>query len=200
MRHIMVACSTQKEADRGLRLAADLSIASGARLSLIVAAPRPEAISAHAGLEAIGHLSTVLFSRDAESGAPRFVPSGATWLSPLLARLHEGLESDQLATDVTSRHPDLVVACNADLARELVSHTTVPIWHLRREERSWFQRRTLRCTVRGLRAQLWAQRFAAVLDAELDAAPVRRFRSADLRVVDRGQRTGWQPLGPLVVV
>jgi hypothetical protein len=103
--------------------------------------------------------------------------------------------------DIKARQPCLVIACNADLARELVSRTSLPVWHLKARERSWFCARTIRCATRGTRALAWAQAFASSLNIELQASTAGAFSAtADLLVVDREHRNTWPSLGALVVV
>lgn len=201
MRDILIACSTQAEAERGLRLAGDLSVACGARVSVLAAASVPVAMAAAGGLDAAAHLSDVLFSRDPHGYAPRFATQRLSWLDELRARVYDCGESDQLSLDVEARRPGLVIACNRDIARDLVAHTAVPVWHLKLHEREWFAARRIRCAIRGVRALEWAGRFASSLNADLEAAPARFFSAAaDLVVVDREERSAWQPVRPLVVV
>lgn len=201
MRDILIACTTKTEAERGMRLAADLSAASGARVSLLAATALPVTIAAGVGLDAIGHLSNVLFASPRAGSAPSFLAPHPEWLDDLQDRLHDCWATSHLAELVQLRQPDLVIACNRAVGRELVARTDVPIWYLRGQERSWFSARTLRCAVRGARALQWAHAFASSLNADLEASPARLFRNAaDLMVVDRDQRAAWHTTPPLVVV
>lgn len=202
MRDILVACSTGAEAERGLRLAGDLSVACGARVSVLAALSLPVAVAATGGLDAAAHLSNVLFSPDPYGYAPRFAAQPRPeWLNDVRHRVHDCRDTERLSSDVEARRPGLVIACNRDIARELVAHTAVPVWHLKQHERSWFTARRIRCAIRGARALEWAGRFASSLNADLEAAPARLFSAAaDLVVVDREERSAWQPARPLVVV
>lgn len=201
MRDILVACSTRAEAERGMRLAGDLSVACGARVSVLASAPLPVAMAAAGGLDAAARLSDVLFSPDPHGYAPGFAAQRPAWLDDLRARVYDCGDTEHLSLDIEARRPALVIACNRDIARELVAHTAVPVWHLKQHERSWFTARRIRCAIRGVRALEWAGRFASSLNADLEAAPARFFSAAaDLVVVDREERSTWQPVRPLVVV
>lgn len=201
MQDIVIACTTKAEAERAMRLAADLSMASGARLSLLAATSVAVTVDASAGLDAVAHLSTVLFTNDRRGHSPVFGRPHVAWLDDFEARVHHCASTDHLADAVTTRQPDLVIAGNSDIARELVEHTPVPVWHLRSRERSWFSARRVRCATRGARAQAFAERFAASLNIQLDTAPARRFgNAADLMVFDREHHHGWPSGHPLVLV
>jgi hypothetical protein len=201
MRDILIACSTPAEAERGLRLAGDLSVACGASVSLVASSLPPMTTTPAAALDAAGYLSTVLFARDPHGQAPSFAAARPVWLAEIRDRVHECWDTDTLSADVRARRPELVIACNADLARDLVSRTSVPVWHLKSRERSWFSARTIRCAIRGTRATEWARAFASSLNVELQATPATTFSpTADLMVIDREHRTAWPSLRPLVVV
>ena len=201
MHDILIACATRAEAERGLRLGGDLSAASGARVSLVVARSVPTALHAAAGLDAVGHLSSVLFSHDRRTGVPTFGAQSTAWLDDVRPRVRACWDTDLLAQDVAAHAPSLVIACNHDIEHALVTGTRVPVWHLKSTERSWFTARTIRCAVRGTRALAWARSFASSLNADLEAAPVRLFRNAaDLLVIDREESSARRSGQPLVVV
>lgn len=195
MREILIACSSQPEAERGMRLASDLSVCTGAHVSLACAGERPVAMAAAAGLDAIGHLSSVAMARS-------FAAAREKWLNEIRGRVHHCWQAADIARSINERGPSLVIACNRDIARELVTYTEAPVWHLRFDERSWFSARSIRCAVRGSRAKEWARAFAANLGAELATIPTALLgTSADLVVVSRDERsTVMRFTQPLVVV
>jgi hypothetical protein len=211
MRRILVVGESEAGAARALRVAADLSVASGARLCL-ACAPPPLAAAAHAGED---QLSDQLFApRDWRSPVPVFAGWAETqpgWLEDMAARCDERWSEaesgcwDALIARVTRERPCLAVAAEGRLARRLVAETDVPVWHVREPHaaRDWFTLRKLRCAARGDRAAAWAAQLARSLGAELELAA--RPREADLAVVPRGTRLlpGMAALGtapPVVVV
>jgi len=211
MRTILVACVSQETAERGLRVAADLSIACGARLSLAYSPEQSVVIGAAAGLDAVGDLSNVLFAPgDWRCPAPAFGPRETkSWLAAMEERVEDRWEigdRGSLPAEVHARRPDLVITCDGELARILVAHTTGPVWRVRPKQRqqSWFPVGKLRCAVLGSRALEWAGQFAAGLGAELETAPPGLFgdNSADLVVVDREARARLlsRAMQPIVVV
>lgn len=212
MDSILVVCASRETAEGGLRMAAGLSVACGARLSLVYAHEWAGTVTPTAGLEAVGHLSNVLFSpRDGPSPAPAFEPcQERNWLAAMRARVGDYCETappQALPSLVRERQPDLVVTCDGGLARMLVGDTGVPVWHVhsRHLERAWFSMRTLRCAVRGSRAAEWAGTFAKGLGAELETMRAGFFRpaNADLVVVDRESQASFmsvRAVQPIVIV
>ena len=195
MRTILIACESQETAERCIRVAADLSVVCGANLSIACVKP-PAAIAASAGLDAVGHLSSVLFTpADRYSPIRRFTPNGPSrWLDSMGDRVSEcwsAGSANELAAEVMVREPDLVITCDRDLARLLVAHTSVPVWRIRsrQREQSWFLLRKLRCAVRGPQASAWAARFGTLLGVEVETMPARRLApgDADLVVIARNE-------------
>lgn len=126
MRNILIACSTQEEGERGLRLAEDLSLVSGARVSLVCAWERPRRLAAAAGLDAIGYLSTV---------ALQPLTRRAVWLDQIQARVHRCWDAPDLAEEVARCKPCLVIAPNRDTARDLIARTDAPVWYVPADSR-----------------------------------------------------------------
>ena len=115
--------------------------------------------------------------------------------------------SEALSSQVLARRPDLVITCDARLARAVVQDTPIPTWRVRsrHRERPWFSMRKLRCAVHGSRATKWAGTFAQGLGVELETTATGLFHngSADLVVVARESRPAFvntRASQPVVVV
>jgi hypothetical protein len=210
MQTILIACRSHATAERAMPVAADLSAACGARLSLALLPEPPRVLTAAAGLDAAGCLSDVLFARDnGRQPIPCFgLREARNWVSSLSERVEDCWEAaaiEGLVARALVLRPDLIVTCEADVARDLALKTPAPVWRVRaRQEQSWFLARKVRCAVRGSRAAAWARSFANVLGAQMETMPTRLFipDNVDLVVVGREERT---PLlrarvGPPVVV
>lgn len=124
MRNILIACSTREEGERGLRLASDLSLMSGARVSLVCTQERPKALAAAAGLDAIGYLSTMALG-------PLAGP--ARWMEEVRDRVHRCWQTRDLTEEVARFKPCLVIAANRETARDLIARTDVPVWFVPNE-------------------------------------------------------------------
>lgn len=194
MHSILVAAHNEASVRCGLRLAADLSVACGARLGLA----RIALTAAESAPATEAALSDPLFApSDWRTPIPRFAdttPRRTDSRDDLPGSIHDyWQEGAQGLAAVLARiardKPSLVIACETRLARALVAETEVPVWHLHasQAEREWFAMRRLRCATLGSRATLWAQALAASLGAELEVAP--RMRDADVTVLTRGVRS-----------
>lgn len=191
MQQIWVACDTPQTAQQGMRLAADLAVACGVPVTLAYARCVAPKITADAGMDALGHLSNVLFAGPQSAVAQFEEQQESQWLSEWQATVNSLREfggAGELADEVRHCHPDLVIAAGSDLAHTLVSETEVPVWRTGLF-RSWYSVRKLRCQIRGERAQRWAAAFAERLGAELEAAHDSSFwqPDADLVVVTRNR-------------
>jgi hypothetical protein len=210
MQSLLIACASRESAERVIGDAVDLSVACGARLSVVYAPQRAAPILLSAGLEAASHLSNVLFTQgNGRSPMQGFIPPDTSWLATLHAGVNEFWETDPLTLpdEVRTRKPDLMITCDRGLARILVEQTAVPLWVVRRKQRlqPWILVRKLRCAVRGSRATEWASAFAAGLGAEIETVPAGVFtqKNADLVVVTRGTHTSLlssRAIQPVVVV
>ena len=179
MQNILVAGHKEASLRCGLRLASDLSVACGARISL-VRVLQPAATNKPV---TEGTLSDPLFEPwDWRTPIPRFADTAR--LSTDSA--DESWDLPALIDRIKLEKPSLVVACEASLARALVAETSVPVWHLHtsRTEREWFTMRRVRCATVGPKAEEWAQSLAASLGAEL--VVTRNMRDADVTVSARG--------------
>jgi len=211
MKNVLVLSTSLDTAERGLRVAADLSVALGASLSLGCVMERRAAIEATAGLEAVGCLSSVLFQRNPRSPMPEFAThSPADWMEMFESRVEECWQAEDgvsLPRLIGLRSPDLIVTCESSMAKQLVAETSVPVWNIRpqQRQRAWFAARKVRCYAQGSRAKDWAGTFAEGLGAELETVRTRVFgeRRADLIVVGRDERapllSAWGAQ-PMVVV
>jgi hypothetical protein len=213
MRTILIECRSEATAERALPIAADLSAASGARLSLAFLQEPARALTPASGLDALGLLSENLFMSPDRLRPPsralgaNDAPGWVSALSERVADCWEATGVDDLVAKTLVRRPDLVVTCNAEVARALTLKTPAPVWRVRprQTERSWFLARKLRCAVRGSRATEWARSFAAVLGAQVETMPIRLVvpDNVDLVVVAKEDRTpflGARAAHPVVVV
>jgi predicted RecB family endonuclease len=213
MQTILIECRSKATAERAMPVAADLSAACGARLSLAFLPEPARALTPASGMDAVGLLSDTLFlSADRLRQPIRAfgLHEARSLVSAVSERVEDCWEAagvDDLIAKTLVRRPDLVVSCNGDVARALVLRTQAPVWHVRprQPERSWFLARKVRCAVRGSRAAEWARAFAAVLGAQVETTPIRLVvpDDVDLVVVTREDRTplmGARAAHPVVVV
>lgn len=207
MQSILVAGRSQTALQRGLSLAADLSVASGARLFLAYV---PNWTPPADGTDRL--VETLFLPQDPRSPMRSFStwsgPEG--WLGEAASLVTECWTDSQsgdflnLIRRIERQKPDVVIAAESGLARALVGMTDAPVWRLRKSDtpRQWFSIRRLRCAAHGERAAEWAARLARAIGADLEFAD--RRRDADVAVLPRGLRPLVASLtlrgSPLVVV
>jgi hypothetical protein len=190
MNSILVASESREAAEHGLRTAADLSVACGARLVLACVRPETGIDFAHTGLDAIAHLSDVLFApRDWRTPTPAFAAAAQAspdWISEMQGAVDECWivdSQDALVAQLAASRPALVIAHERKMANRLMLASSVPVWRIGESsmQKPWFSIRTLRCSARGAKSVSWARNLAASLGAELELSD----SNADLTVVSR---------------
>ena len=213
MQTILIECRSQATAERAMPVAADLSAAFGARLSLAFLPERARALTPASGMDAASFLSEAFFQ-----SADRLRPptrsfglhdarSLASAISERVEDCWEAIGVDDFVARTRALRPDLVVTCDGGVARAVAQKTTAAVWRVRprQPEQSWFLARTVRCAVRGSRAAEWARSFAARLGAQMETTPIRFVvpENVDLIVVAKEDRTpllGARAARPVVVV
>jgi hypothetical protein len=213
MQTILIECRSQATAERAMPVAADLSAAFGARLSLAFLPEPARSLTPASGMDAAGFLSDSLFlsadrlRRPTRSFGLHDARSLASAISERVEDCWEAVGVDDLIARTRTLRPDLVVTCDGDVARAVALKTPAAVWRVRprQPEQSWFLARTVRCAVRGSRAAAWARSFAALLGAQVETTPIRLVvpENVDLVVVGREDRTpllGARAARPVVVV